>query len=101
VSESEADVSAIPLWTPDFQAQLEGKRLTTAEVLFYMPDHPDLLQSFLWQTLDEAPEFPRIQQFLDFWRREIEAVIHSVQISSVQQIAPGRIRQVRHVAKLN
>lgn len=94
-------MSAIPLWTPDFEAQLQGKRLTTAEVLFYMPDHPDLLQSFLWQTLDEAPEYPRIQQFLAFWRREIEAVIHSVEISSVQQIGPGRVGHIRHVAKLN
>ncbi len=94
-------MSAIPLWTPDFEAQLKGKRLTTAEVLYFIPDHPDLLQSFLWQTLDEAPEFPRIQKFLEFWRREIEAVIHSVEISSVQQIASGALRPVRWVGKLN
>ena len=94
-------MSAIPLVTGDFEAQLGGKRLTTAEVLFYMPDHPTLLQSFLWQTLDEAPDFPRIQRFLSFWRQEICAVIHSVQISSVQQIAPGRVRPVRLIGKLN
>jgi uncharacterized protein Usg len=87
--------------TGDFQAQLAGKRLTTAEVLFYMPDHPALLQSFLWQTLDEAPDFPRIQKFLLFWRREIDAVIHSVQICSLQEIAPGRLRPVTMFAKLN
>ena len=94
-------MSAIPLWTPDFEAQLKGKRLTTAEVLYYLPDHPDLLQSFLWQTLDMAPEFPRVREFLDFWRREIEAVIHSVQISAAQQIGPGQVRPVRWMGKLN
>ncbi len=94
-------MSAIPLVTGDFEAQLRGQRLTTAEILYYMPDHPALLQSFLWQTLDEAPDFPRIQMFLSFWRREIEAVIHSVQISSVQQIGAGRLRPVRLIAKLN
>ena len=94
-------MSAIPLVTGDFQAQLRGQRLTTAEILFYMPDHPALLQSFLWQTLDQAPDFPRIQKFLVFWRREIDAVIHSVQISSVQEIAPGRLRPVSMFAKLN
>ncbi len=94
-------MSAIPLWTPDLEAQLKGKRLTTAEVLYYLPDHPDLLQSFLWQTLDVAPEFPRIREFLDFWRREIEAVIHSVQISAVQQISPGQVRPVHWLGKLN
>ena len=94
-------MSAIPLWTPDFEAQLHGKRLTTAEVLYYIPDHPKLLQSFLWQTLDVAPEFPRVREFLDFWRREIEAVIHSVQISAVQQIGAGQVRPVRWMGKLN
>ena len=31
---------------------LKGYRLTTAEILYRMPDHPDLLQTFLWQELD-------------------------------------------------
>ena len=39
----------------DFETQLRGGRLTTAEVLYYMPDHPSLLQRFMWQTLDVAP----------------------------------------------
>jgi uncharacterized protein Usg len=97
--ESEAKVSA--LVTGEFEAQLRGKRLTTAEVLYYMPDHPSLLQLFWWQTLDEAPDFPRIQKFLSFWRREIDAVIHSVQISSVQHIGPARLRPVTLLTKLN
>jgi uncharacterized protein Usg len=72
--------------------QLGGKRLTTAEVLFYMPNHPSLLQSFAWQTLDIAPDYPRIQRFLDYWRREIDAVIHSVSITSQGWITPPRLR---------
>ena len=75
----------------DFLAQLGGRRLTTAEVLYYLPDHPRLLQAFTWQTLDLAPEYPRIHRFLDYWRREIEAVIHSVTVSSVGLIRPARI----------
>ena len=81
-------MSAIPFLASDLGAQLQGKRLTTAEVLYYMPDHPDLLQSFLWQTLDEGPDYPRVQQFLAFWRREIDAVIHSVAITSASPVAP-------------
>ncbi len=94
-------MSAIYLPPSDLDAQLRGQRLTTAEVLYYLPDHPALLQSFLWQTLDLAPDFPRIQRFLEFWRREIDAVIHSVEISSASQITPGRIRLASHLAKLN
>lgn len=76
----------------DFALQLNGWRLATAEVLYYIPDHPTLLQSFVWQTLDLAPKYPRIHRFLDFWRREIDAVIHSVQLTSGETLAPARIR---------
>ena len=37
---------------------LREYRLTTAEIIYRMPDHPDLLQSFIWQKLDLAPDFP-------------------------------------------
>jgi uncharacterized protein Usg len=74
--------------------RLRGWRLTTAEVLYYMPDHPALIQSFVWQTLDLAPAYPRIQKFLDFWRREIDAVIHSVRLGSGQLLAPAPVQRV-------
>ena len=93
--------SAHPITMSEFEAQLRGQRLTTTEVLYYLPDHPLILQSFLWQTLDEAPEFPRVHRFLDFWRREVDAVIHSVAVSSVDEITPGRARPVRFFALLN
>lgn len=74
----------------ELSLRLQGWRLATAEVLYYMPDHPALLQSFVWQTLDLAPAYPRIHRFLDFWRREIDAVIHSVRLASGETIAPSR-----------
>lgn len=86
---------------PDFSARLAGQRLTTAEVLYYIPDHPLLLQSFLWQTLDEAPDFPRIHRFLDYWRREIQAVIHSVEVSAAGLITPARFELSRVVGVLH
>ena len=85
----------------ELQMQLEGWRLTTAEVLYYMPDHPKLIQSFVWQTLDLAPRYPRMRQFLDFWKAEIEAVIHSVKIASGEEIAPSRVRLAKSWALLN
>jgi uncharacterized protein Usg len=75
----------------DFARQLAGERLTTAEVIYYMPDHPVLLQRFLWQTLDLAPDYPRVHRFLDFWRREIDAVIHSVSVGAHGLVAPARL----------
>jgi uncharacterized protein Usg len=79
----------------DFELQLQGWRLTTAEILYYMPDHPSLIQSFVWQTLDLAPKYPRLTAFLEYWRREIEAMIHSVQIASGQGLAPAMVRQAK------
>jgi uncharacterized protein Usg len=85
----------------ELQRQLRGERLTTTEVLYYLPDHPALLQRFLWQTLDLPPEFPRVHEFLTFWRREIDAVIHSVRVSSVGVIKPGVVRTVDASFSLN
>lgn len=62
--------------------QLDNYRLTTAEILYHMPDHPDLLQSYIWQEYDMAPKFPVLKKFLDFWAREIDGKLHSVNIAS-------------------
>ena len=81
--------------------QLRGERLTTTQVLYYMPDSPSLLQEFVWQTLDLAPEYPRIRRFLDFWRREIEAVIHSVSVASPGLVAPARLTFAKDLGSLH
>ncbi|WP_372616924.1 usg protein [Falsiroseomonas sp.] len=67
-------------------------RLTTAELLYHMPDHPGLLQSFIWQKHDLAPGFPELARFLDFWRREIEAPLHSVRVASAALTRPAELR---------
>ncbi|HIF11421.1 MAG TPA: hypothetical protein EYQ81_17315 [Sneathiellales bacterium] len=46
---------------------LKDYRLTLAEILYHLPDHPSLLQSFIWQHLDIAPKFPELNKFLGFW----------------------------------
>ncbi len=64
-----------------FQAQIQGYGLTTANIVYRLPDHPALLQEFLWQHYDLAPDFPELFKFLDFWDREIEGPVHSVKIA--------------------
>jgi uncharacterized protein Usg len=90
-----------PADTAEFERRLKGATLLTAEVLYYMPDHPKLLQLFMWQTLDEAPKFPRLSAFLDHWRREIEAVIHSVRIAHGESLTPATWRKVDGVFRVN
>ena len=79
---------------PDFLAGLGGAGLLTTEILYYLPDHPRLLQSFTWQTMDTAPRFPRLAEFLDHWRREIEAMIHSIRIAHADWAGPSEWRAV-------
>ena len=71
--------------------QLQDYRLTTAEILYHMPDHPNVLQSYIWQDLDIAPRYPVLQKFLDFWKREIEGNLHSVRVASATLVKPPRV----------
>ncbi len=75
--------------------QLQGFSLTTAEILYRLPDHNSILQSYVWQDYDQAPEFPVLEGFLDFWRREIEGPLHSVTVTTQRLISPGDLRNVR------
>ncbi|MEM8800014.1 MAG: Usg family protein [Pseudomonadota bacterium] len=72
--------------------RLKGYRTATAEILYHLPDYPDLLQSFTWQTLDLAPKFPRLRSFLDFWVENIEGSLFSVTVASKALIAPQELR---------
>lgn len=74
------------------ELRLMGYRLATAEILYHMPDHPDLLQTFLWQALDLAPRFPVLTKFLTFWERNLDGPLHSVRIASKELIAPSDFR---------
>lgn len=67
--------------TPDFILELAGYRLTTIEIVYSLPDHPDLLQVFIWQTLDIAPKFPRSHAFLHYWKQNIEGRLISISVS--------------------
>jgi uncharacterized protein Usg len=85
----------------EFECMFRGGSLLTAEILYYRPDHPSLLQSFSWQTTDEAPRFPRLAAFLEHWRTEVEAMVHSIRVAHADWIGPSEFRSVDHLIKLN
>jgi len=68
---------------------VQDYRLTTAEILYRMPDYPNLLQSYLWQSLDRVPDFPKLNEFLCFWERQLEGTLDSVRIGYVGIIQPA------------
>ena len=78
----------------EFMRQLEGFSLTTAEILYRLPDHPALLQTYLWQDYDVAPQFPVLMKFLDFWREKLDGPLHSVRVAHCRLIGPREMRAI-------
>jgi uncharacterized protein Usg len=78
----------------NFQRQMEGYGLTTAQILYRRPDHPWLLQTYVWQDYDLCPEFPELQGFLRFWQRSIEGILHSVTVAHSRLIKPAELRAI-------
>jgi uncharacterized protein Usg len=78
----------------DFRAQLTGFSLTTAEILYRMPDHPSLLQAYVWQDYDIHPRFPRLMQFLDFWSRNLDGKLYRVTVAHKKLVTPAELRLV-------
>lgn len=70
----------------------EDYRLTTAEILYRLPDHPAILQTYIWQSLDLAPRYPALEKFLNFWERELEGKLHSVRVASATVLRPPQFR---------
>lgn len=85
----------------ELELRLLGCQLATAEILYHLPDFPDLLQSFVWQYLDLAPGFPRLTHFLDHWTHHIEGKLHSVRLTSRQLVSPAELRYVDGVFRLH
>lgn len=76
----------------DFSKQLQDYRLTTAEIIYHLPDHPSLLQTYIWQELDIAPRFPILHKFLRFWEAKLEGKLYIVKVAHQALIKPGEFR---------
>ncbi len=77
-----------------FLKQIKGFSLTTAEILYHLPDHPALLQSFIWQEYDVAPRFPRLHDFLKFWTENLDGTLSHVVVAHRALVQPASMRFV-------
>ncbi|MDP3256118.1 usg protein [Bosea sp. (in: a-proteobacteria)] len=78
----------------DFARQIAGYGLTTAGILYRMPDHPAILQEYVWQDYDLAPRFPELNRFLEFWQAKLEGKLFRVTVSHKNLIGPADLRTV-------
>ena len=69
-----------------------GLTLTTAEILYRMPDFRELLQTYVWQDYDTPPEFPRLKEFLYYWSTNLDGPIVRVEVAHKELITPTEIR---------
>jgi uncharacterized protein Usg len=89
------------LASKDFQKQLVGYGLTTAEILYRRPDHPWLLQTYVWQNYDLFPNFPELRRFLAFWVEKLEGPLHSVMVAHSRLIKPAELKAIGSEFKLH
>lgn len=85
----------------DFLRQIEGFSLTTAEILYRLPDHPKLLQSYIWQDYDVAPRFPKLIDFLDFWDSNLDGPLYRVLVAHRRLIQPAEFSFVAGELRLH
>ncbi len=93
--------SGSPPVAPGLLRQLRDHRLTTAEIIYRLPDHPALLQTYVWQSLDIAPRFPKLREFLCFWEENLEGALHIVRVASRQLVRPAEFRFVEGEFRLH
>ncbi|TQM93370.1 usg protein [Roseinatronobacter monicus] len=80
--------------THPVELMLKGYGLTTAEMIYRMPDHIHVLNTFVWQDYDLAPDYPRLFEFIEFWQDSIEGPLHSVRFTHRKQLSAGEWRHV-------
>lgn len=76
---------------------VDGYRMTTIDIFYYRPDYQSLVQEFVWQTLDIPPRFPRIELFLDHWRKNIDAVIKEIFLSTADPLGAQTFHKIDHL----
>ncbi|MEZ5816122.1 MAG: protein usg [Hyphomicrobiaceae bacterium] len=84
-----------------FADELAGYSLTTAEILYRLPDYPSLLQSYVWQGYDLHPTFPRLREFLDFWSGNLEGDLYRVRVASAKLLGPRDLRCIANDFSIN
>ena len=96
-----ASVSQQGRVSDDFRRQLQGYGLTTANILYRRPDHPWLLQTYVWQDYDMFPNFPALKEFLTFWETTLEGPLFAVTVAHSKLIKPAELHAIDGVIRLH
>jgi uncharacterized protein Usg len=95
------EMSRVLMIDAAFLRQIEGFSLTTAEIIYRLPDHQMLLQSYIWQDYDVAPRFPKLTDFLDFWQANLDGPLYRVRVAHRGLIAPTEFNFIHGELRLH
>jgi uncharacterized protein Usg len=85
----------------EFRKQVLGYGLTTAEIVYRLPDRHWLLQTYVWQDYDMFPNFPALRDFLAFWEKSLEGPLFAVTVAHSKLIKPAELHAVDGVFRLH
>jgi uncharacterized protein Usg len=85
----------------EFRKQLSGYGLTTAQIIYRMPDYKRILQVYIWQEYDIFPNFPELKRFLDFWKKKLDGPLHKVIVAHSKLIRPADFKAIDGEFKIN
>lgn len=68
-----------------------GYRLCKAEIVYSHPDAPEVFETYVWQELDRAPDFPVLHCFLKAWSAFCSTEIESVEVAECTGITPQQL----------
>jgi uncharacterized protein Usg len=83
------------------ELMLKGYGLTTAELFYRIPDYRNVINSFVWQDYDLAPDYPQVFKVIEFWQEKVDGSLHSVRFTHRKLIGPGEWRNMVGEFRLN
>ena len=80
---------------------LRGFVRVTYEITYRLPDFKNLLNTFIHEREDRAPDYPELCAYLNWWDKNIEGPIHSIRATKVRLITPREMKHVGHEFRLH
>ena len=84
----------MPMRGKETEVMLKGYGLTTADLFCRSPDERNVINSFVWQNYDLAPDCPQLFRFIEFRQEKIDGPLHSGRFTHRNLIGPGEWRNM-------
>ncbi len=93
----------MPRITEEYLRQLPGYGLATAVIEYYFPDYPHIIsvRTFTRQLHDACPDFPRLNEYIKWWVKQIDGKINLVTVGHVMLLQRRELKYVNGMYQLS